>query len=82
MVRKPILYNYIETWPVHRAGFFIGAGTGVTASLMSHPTKGHIMQFQKGQSGNPAGRPRGSRNKSTTMLEKIVTGEGQATCDV
>ena len=36
------------------------------------------MRFQKGQSGNPAGRPRGSRNKQATTLEKIVAREGQA----
>jgi hypothetical protein len=40
--------------------------------------KDPIMRFQKGQSGNPAGRPRGSRNKPATVLEKIVAREGQA----
>lgn len=28
-------------------------------------------KFQKGQSGNPAGRPRGSRNRSTIMRELL-----------
>ena len=29
------------------------------------------MTFQKGQSGNPKGRPKGSRNKRTAMVEQI-----------
>lgn len=35
-------------------------------------------QFAKGQSGNPAGRPRGSRSRSTLALEVIFEGEGEA----
>jgi hypothetical protein len=30
------------------------------------------MPFQPGQSGNPAGRPRGSRNRCTIMVEKLL----------
>ncbi|MCJ2098439.1 DUF5681 domain-containing protein [Methylobacterium sp. E-046] len=34
--------------------------------------------FEPGQSGNPAGRPRGSRNRSTLALEAIFEGEAEA----
>ncbi len=30
------------------------------------------MPFQSGQSGNPAGRPRGSRNRRTIIVEKLL----------
>jgi hypothetical protein len=31
--------------------------------------------FQPGQSGNPAGRPPGSRNKATVLAEALLSGE-------
>jgi predicted component of type VI protein secretion system len=31
------------------------------------------MQFTKGQSGNPSGRPKGSQNKAATTLRERIT---------
>ena len=36
------------------------------------------MPFQKGQSGNPLGRPPGARNKATIMAETLLQGEVEA----
>jgi hypothetical protein len=36
------------------------------------------MQFHKGQSGNPAGRKRGSKNTLTLMREVLLEGEAEA----
>ncbi len=33
--------------------------------------------FEKGQSGNPAGRPAGSRNKVSLLLEEMLQGEAE-----
>lgn len=35
-------------------------------------------QFEPGRSGNPNGRPRGARNRSTKALEAIFDGESEA----
>ena len=34
------------------------------------PILGH--RFQKGESGNPAGKPRGARHKTTLMAERLM----------
>ena len=35
------------------------------------------MQFEKGQSGNPAGRPPGLRNRRTIMAEQLLDGHAE-----
>jgi hypothetical protein len=34
--------------------------------------------FQKGRSGNPSGRPEGSRNKATIVAQKLLDGQAEA----
>lgn len=34
-------------------------------------------RFGKGRSGNPAGRPKGSRNRSTLLCQDLLDGDGQ-----
>ncbi len=36
------------------------------------------MTFQPGKTGNPHGRPRGSRNKATLLAEQLLEGDMQA----
>jgi hypothetical protein len=35
------------------------------------------MPFQKGQSGNPAGRPRGSRNRPRARVQSLLEGKAE-----
>jgi hypothetical protein len=35
-------------------------------------------RFQKGESGNPKGRPKGSRNRATLAVEELLEGEAEA----
>ena len=35
-------------------------------------------RFQKGKSGNPAGKPRGARNRTTLAMEELLDGEADA----
>src|SRR5262249_4470495 len=36
------------------------------------------MPFQKGESGNPTGRPRGSRNRATLLMENLLADDAEA----
>src|SRR5262245_18452309 len=36
------------------------------------------MPFEKGESGNPAGRPRGSRNRATLLMEGSLADDDEA----
>ena len=36
------------------------------------------MAFKPGRSGNPSGKPRGTRNKTTLAIEVLLDGEAQA----
>jgi len=38
-------------------------------------------KFKPGQSGNPAGRPRGALNKTTLMAKALVEGQAEAILD-
>jgi hypothetical protein len=39
------------------------------------PILGH--RFQKGESGNPAGKPRGARHKTTLMAERLMQDDAE-----
>ena len=36
------------------------------------------MSFQKGESGNPAGRPRGARNQATLLIQNLLADDAEA----
>lgn len=36
-----------------------------------------VGRFQKGQSGNPNGRPKGSRNKASLIVQSMIEGEAE-----
>jgi Family of unknown function (DUF5681) len=36
------------------------------------------MTFQRGKSGNPDGRPKGARNKTTVAVEALLDGDAEA----
>ena len=49
----------------------------MTENTGKKQVKYHKRQFDKGVSGNPAGRPRGSRNKATLALQCLFEDEAE-----
>ncbi|HYZ43542.1 MAG TPA: DUF5681 domain-containing protein, partial [Xanthobacteraceae bacterium] len=35
------------------------------------------MPFEKGESGNPAGRPRGARNRATLLMQNLLADDAE-----
>ena len=46
--------------------------------LQKQPGRGPGRPFEKGRSGNPTGRPAGSRNQATRAAEVMLDGEAEA----
>src|SRR5215470_15837058 len=44
----------------------------------TQPTNARGRPFEPGQSGNPSGRPKGSRNKATIAVEALLENEAEA----
>jgi hypothetical protein len=52
--------------------------TAAGAAQPEAPRKVPGRPFQKGRSGNPAGRKPGSRNRKTLLAQQLMDGEGEA----
>ena len=81
-----------HTWPEQVAAFPRHAAVAPTGPLRSNgrldrallgtaentARKQQIgLRFEPGQSGNPSGRPKGSRNKATLAVETLLDGEAE-----
>jgi Family of unknown function (DUF5681) len=40
--------------------------------------KDDVMPFEEGESGNPAGRPRGARNRTTLLMQNLLAEDAEA----
>jgi Family of unknown function (DUF5681) len=51
---------------------------GEAGPTASSPPATRSTRWAPGQSGNPRGRPQGSRNRTSLLLEHLIEGEGEA----
>src|SRR5258705_5212942 len=47
-------------------------------SLQNQPGRGSGRRFRPGQSGNPAGKPKGARSRVTCLAKSLLDGEAEA----
>jgi hypothetical protein len=73
-----------EIAPEARAGLprraFCCADAGLRPRAAHSPAnrKDDVMPFEKGESGNPAGRPRGVRNRTTLLMQNLLADDAEA----
>jgi Family of unknown function (DUF5681) len=78
--KKRIHRNYAETPGRDTAPGFLLRGRDAAARgvfLCCKPRR-ETMTFHKGESGNPAGRRRGSRNRTTILMQSLLEADGEA----
>ena len=62
----------------HRAFCCADASLRPRAAHFLANRKGYFMPFEKGESGNPAGRPRGARNRATLLMQNLLADDAEA----
>jgi len=62
----------------HRAFCCADASLRPRAAHFPANRKGYFMPFEKGESGNPAGRPRGARNRATLLMQNLLADDAEA----
>lgn len=60
------------------AAYCIRSGLVIILSMPENTEKIQGTKFAPGQSGNPAGKPKGTRNKTTLAIEALLEGEAEA----
>jgi hypothetical protein len=77
---KRIHQNYAGTPGRETAPGFLLRGREAAARgvFFRCKTRRETMTFYKGESGNPAGRPRGSRNRTTVLMQSLLEANAEA----
>ena len=68
------LFSGTRQWAVRD---MFAAPKARTKSMTSAKTEKQQNRFRRGVSGNPAGRPKGARNKTTMAAQALLDGEGE-----